>query len=93
MNPNDKIYIAGHRGLVGSALVRRLTNPTPLSGGSHPSPSPTCGGGWEGELSATLHRLLAHPGYFQNNRATENKTTNLRASSAKPMNIRKKRKR
>jgi len=25
MNPNSKIYVAGHRGLVGSALVRRLT--------------------------------------------------------------------
>ncbi|MHB1174923.1 MAG: GDP-L-fucose synthase family protein [Sulfuriferula sp.] len=25
MNPNAKIYIAGHRGLVGSAIVRRLT--------------------------------------------------------------------
>ena len=24
MNPNDKIYIAGHRGLVGSAIVRQL---------------------------------------------------------------------
>ncbi len=24
MNPQDKIYIAGHRGLVGSALIRRL---------------------------------------------------------------------
>jgi len=24
MNPNDKIYVAGHRGLVGSALVRKL---------------------------------------------------------------------
>lgn len=24
MNPNSKIYVAGHRGLVGSALVRRL---------------------------------------------------------------------
>ena len=26
MNPNDKIYIAGHRGLAGSAIVRRLHN-------------------------------------------------------------------
>ena len=24
MGPDDKIYIAGHRGLVGSAIVRRL---------------------------------------------------------------------
>ena len=24
MNINDKIYIAGHRGLVGSAIVRQL---------------------------------------------------------------------
>ena len=31
MNPTDKIYIAGHRGLVGSALVRRLS-PPPLGG-------------------------------------------------------------
>jgi GDP-L-fucose synthase len=34
MNPNSKIYIAGHRGLVGSALMRRLQNPpSPASGG------------------------------------------------------------
>ena len=26
MNYNDKIYIAGHRGLVGSAIVRELEN-------------------------------------------------------------------
>lgn len=26
MQPNSKIYVAGHRGLVGSALVRRLTS-------------------------------------------------------------------
>jgi len=36
MNKNAKIYIAGHRGLVGSALVRRLTtapsSPSPLAG-------------------------------------------------------------
>jgi GDP-L-fucose synthase len=33
MNPNDKIYIAGHRGLVGSALMRNLTTPpSPLRG-------------------------------------------------------------
>jgi|SRR5579864_4040468 len=25
MNPNDRIYVAGHRGLAGSALLRRLT--------------------------------------------------------------------
>ncbi|MEJ1366871.1 MAG: NAD-dependent epimerase/dehydratase family protein, partial [Candidatus Sedimenticola sp. (ex Thyasira tokunagai)] len=24
MNKNDKIYVAGHRGLVGSAIVRQL---------------------------------------------------------------------
>jgi GDP-L-fucose synthase len=34
MNPVDKIYIAGHRGLVGSALMRRLQNPpSPASAG------------------------------------------------------------
>ncbi len=37
MQPNSKIYIAGHRGLVGSALMRRLTaaaasSPSPLAG-------------------------------------------------------------
>ncbi len=25
MNKTDKIYVAGHRGMVGSALVRKLT--------------------------------------------------------------------
>ena len=25
MEPNSKIYVAGHRGLVGSALVRKFT--------------------------------------------------------------------
>ena len=24
MNPSDKIYVAGHRGMVGSAIVRAL---------------------------------------------------------------------
>ena len=33
MNPNAKIYIAGHRGLVGSALMRRLTANPPLDKG------------------------------------------------------------
>jgi GDP-L-fucose synthase len=32
MEPNAKIYIAGHRGLVGSALIRRLTLPSSASG-------------------------------------------------------------
>lgn len=32
MNLDSKIYIAGHRGLVGSALVRRLTTPSHLAG-------------------------------------------------------------
>ena len=26
MNPNSKIYIAGHRGMVGSAILRNLTS-------------------------------------------------------------------
>ena len=34
MNPNDKIYIAGHRGLVGTALMRNLTRPSSLRGES-----------------------------------------------------------
>jgi GDP-L-fucose synthase len=32
LNLDAKIYIAGHRGLVGSALMRRLTAPSPLAG-------------------------------------------------------------
>jgi GDP-L-fucose synthase len=32
MKSDSKIYVAGHRGLVGSALVRRLTTPSPLAG-------------------------------------------------------------
>ncbi|MBI5449885.1 MAG: GDP-L-fucose synthase [Gammaproteobacteria bacterium] len=35
MNPDARIYVAGHRGLVGSALLRRLasaTSPSPLRG-------------------------------------------------------------
>ena len=39
MNPTDKIYIAGHRGLVGTALMRNLTT----------RPFPASGGGAEGE--------------------------------------------
>ena len=32
MLPDSRIYVAGHRGLVGSAIVRRLTSPSPLAG-------------------------------------------------------------
>jgi GDP-L-fucose synthase len=32
MQRDSKIYVAGHRGLVGSAIVRRLTSPSPLAG-------------------------------------------------------------
>lgn len=32
MNKDSKIYIAGHRGLVGSALMRRLQTPSTLAG-------------------------------------------------------------
>lgn len=32
MDLNAKIYIAGHRGLVGTALMRNLTTPSPLRG-------------------------------------------------------------
>jgi GDP-L-fucose synthase len=32
MNPSDKIYIAGHRGLVGTALMRNLSTPSPSRG-------------------------------------------------------------
>jgi len=30
---NPKIYVAGHRGMVGSAIIRQLTSPSPASGG------------------------------------------------------------
>ena len=42
MNPSSKIYVAGHRGLAGSALMRRLTT----------TPSPLQGEGWGGGESA-----------------------------------------
>ena len=32
MKSDSKIYVAGHRGLVGSAIMRRLTSPSPLAG-------------------------------------------------------------
>ncbi len=32
MKSDNKIYVAGHRGLVGSAIVRRLTSPSPRAG-------------------------------------------------------------
>lgn len=56
MQRNSKIYIAGHRGLVGSALMRRLTTavastPSHFAGEYQPSsPSHLRGEGWgEGE--------------------------------------------
>src|SRR5512139_47320 len=45
MNLSEKIYIAGHRGLVGSALMRRLSLPSPASGR---------GAGGEGEVYTNL---------------------------------------
>jgi GDP-L-fucose synthase len=33
MKQDPKIYVAGHRGMVGSAIVRQLTSPSPASGG------------------------------------------------------------
>jgi GDP-L-fucose synthase len=48
MNPTDKIYIAGHRGLVGSALMRRLQNPLSPPGG---------GAGGEGTTSPYTNLL------------------------------------
>ena len=32
MKPDSRIYVAGHRGLVGSAIMRRLASPPPLAG-------------------------------------------------------------
>jgi len=50
MNPTAKIYIAGHRGLVGSALMRRLSLPSHASGR---------GAGGEGPFSNLLTRTHA----------------------------------
>ncbi len=44
MSPDSKIYIAGHRGLVGSALMRNLTTPS-LRGEHQIHPSPLRGEG------------------------------------------------
>jgi hypothetical protein len=51
MNPTNKIYNAGNRGLVGSALMRRLTNP--------PSPASGGGAGGEGSYANLLTRTHA----------------------------------
>ncbi len=32
MKPDSRNYVAGHRGLVGSAIIRRLASPSPLAG-------------------------------------------------------------
>jgi GDP-L-fucose synthase len=37
MHRNARIYVAGHRGLVGSALMKRLTNPAPQMAGGRGS--------------------------------------------------------
>lgn len=50
MNPTDNIYIAGHRGLVGSALMRRLALPSPAGGE---------GAGGEGPYANLLTRTHA----------------------------------
>lgn len=50
MQPNAKIYVAGHRGLVGSALVRRLSLPSPASGR---------GAGGEGQYANLVTRTHA----------------------------------
>jgi len=46
MLPDSRIYVAGHRGLVGSAIMRRLTSPSPLAGE----------GGGEGKYTNILTR-------------------------------------
>ena len=43
MNPTNKIHIAGHRSLVGSALMRRRTNPSPQTIEATPTPPPRAG--------------------------------------------------
>jgi GDP-L-fucose synthase len=60
LNPSSKIYIAGHRGLVGSALMRRLLTPSPPAGESTPStPSPLAGEGrGEGEENHPYTNLI-----------------------------------
>ena len=50
MQPNAKIYVAGHRGLVGSALVRCLSLPSPASGR---------GAGGEGQYANLVTRTHA----------------------------------
>jgi GDP-L-fucose synthase len=50
MEHNAKIYVAGHRGLVGSALMRRLSLPSPASGR---------GAGGEGPYTNLLTRTHA----------------------------------
>ncbi len=50
MDKNAKIYVAGHRGLVGSALMRRLSLPSPASGR---------GAGGEGPYTTLLTRTHA----------------------------------
>ncbi len=50
MKTGDKIYIAGHRGLVGTALMRRLTLPSPLRG---EGPGERVNGG-EGEVYSNI---------------------------------------
>jgi GDP-L-fucose synthase len=50
MDKHAKIYVAGHRGLVGSALMRRLSLPTPPSGR---------GAGGEGQYTNLVTRTHA----------------------------------
>ena len=52
MIPESRIYIAGHRGLVGSALMRNLTTPSPLRGEGRGE-----GGGYSNILTRTHAEL------------------------------------
>lgn len=54
MNKDSKIYIAGHRGLVGSALMRRLQTPSPLAGEGRGE-----GGGYPGPYTNIITRTHA----------------------------------
>jgi GDP-L-fucose synthase len=56
MDTNAKIYIAGHRGLVGSALMRRLTLPSP-SRGEGPGERVSGGGVYSNILTRTHAEL------------------------------------
>ncbi len=59
MNLDSKIYVAGHRGLVGSALMRRLTSPSPPASLPSPLAGKGQGGGYQGPYTNIITRSHA----------------------------------